>query len=74
MMTNNDAGAEARRPDKEAEARQPEKAEATNDSDHEIVPVLCRFYRYELDDMKLLTGANADATAVACYCRKHLRA
>ena len=37
------------------------------------VPVLTRFYREELDDMKADTGATADATAVACFCRKNLR-
>ena len=37
------------------------------------VPILTRFTREELDAMKEETGANADATAVACYVRKNLR-
>ena len=40
----------------------------------ETIPVLCRFTRAELDAMQLDTGATADATAVACYCRRRLRA
>lgn len=36
--------------------------------------VLCRFEPDELEQMKKETGADADATAVACYCRKNLRA
>ena len=39
----------------------------------QIVPVLTRFERAELDAMKDDTGANADATAVACFVRKNLR-
>jgi len=39
----------------------------------QTVPVLTRFYRDELDEMKEETGANADATAVACFVRKNLR-
>ena len=39
----------------------------------ETVQVLCRFYRHELDEMREDTGANADATAVACFARKNLR-
>lgn len=39
----------------------------------QTVPVLTRFYRAELDEMKADTGANADATAVACFVRKNLR-
>ncbi len=37
------------------------------------VQVMTRFYRDELDEMKDDTGANADATAVACFVRKNLR-
>ena len=37
------------------------------------IPVHVRFERKELDEMKDETGATADATAVACFCRKHLR-
>ena len=37
------------------------------------VPVLTRFMREELDAMREETGANADATAVACYVRRNLR-
>ena len=37
------------------------------------VPVLTRFTREELDTMQEETGANADATAVACFVRKNLR-
>lgn len=39
----------------------------------QMVAVLCRFERKELDAMKTDTGANADATAVACFVRKNLR-
>lgn len=39
----------------------------------ESVAVLCRFEREELDAMRHVTGANADATAVACFCRQNLR-
>ena len=39
----------------------------------QTIPVLTRFYRDELDEMKNDTGANADATAVACFVRKNLR-
>ncbi len=39
----------------------------------QTIPVLTRFYRDELDEMKDDTGANADATAVACFVRKNLR-
>lgn len=37
------------------------------------VQVLTRFERDELEAMKDETGANADATAVACFVRKNLR-
>jgi len=37
------------------------------------VPVMSRFERAELDAMKKVTGANADATAVACFVRLNLR-
>ena len=37
------------------------------------VPVLTRFTRAELNEMQEETGANADATAVACFVRKTLR-
>jgi len=46
-------------------------AEATTEP--QTIPVLTRFYRDELDEMKDDTGANADATAVACFVRKNLR-
>lgn len=39
----------------------------------QTVPVLTRFKRGELDEMKAATGATADATAVACFARKNLR-
>ena len=39
----------------------------------QTVQVMTRFERKELDEMKGETGATADATAVACFCRKHLR-
>ena len=39
----------------------------------QTIQVLTRFTREELDAMKTETGANADATAVACYVRKNLR-
>ena len=38
-----------------------------------MILVLCRFERKELEQMKDETGATAEATAVACFCRKHLR-
>lgn len=37
------------------------------------IPVHVRFERKELEQMKDETGATAEATAVACFCRKHLR-
>ena len=37
------------------------------------IPVHVRFEHKELEQMKDETGATADATAVACFCRKHLR-
>ncbi|MBQ3808373.1 MAG: hypothetical protein II840_10515 [Kiritimatiellae bacterium] len=37
------------------------------------VQVLTRFTRAELNEMQEETGANADATAVACFVRKNLR-
>lgn len=50
-------------------------ADATTPAEAEpkTVPVLTRFYREELDEIKADTGANADATAVACFVRKNLR-
>ena len=39
----------------------------------QMIPVLTRFDRAELDAMKEETGAVADATAVACFVRKKLR-
>ena len=39
----------------------------------QTVPVFTRFTREELDAMQDETGANADATAVACFVRKNLR-
>jgi len=56
-----------------------EKAENTDGeqpnetAEPQTIPVLTRFYRDELDEMKNDTGANADATAVACFVRKNLR-
>lgn len=38
----------------------------------EMVQVLTRFTRGELDYMKDDTGATADATAVACFARKNM--
>lgn len=35
-----------------------------------MVPVLVRLTREELDFLRRETGANADATAVACFVRK----
>lgn len=43
------------------------------EAEPQTIPVLTRFYREELDEMKVETGANADATAVACFVRKNLR-
>ena len=40
----------------------------------ETVPVMVRLYRHELDELRAQTGANADATAVACFVRKELAA
>lgn len=50
-------------------------ADATTpvEAEPKTVPVLTRFERAELDAMKNDTGANADATAVACFVRKNLR-
>jgi len=39
----------------------------------QTIPVLTRFERAELDEMKEETGATAAATAVACFVRKNLR-
>lgn len=47
--------------------------ETTTAEPVETVQVLVRFERAELDKMKGETGAIADATAVACFCRKNLR-
>ena len=47
-------------------SRQPEEA------DGQMVKVLCRFAREEVDEMKRLTGSGKNATAVACICRKNL--
>ena len=47
--------------------------ETTPAAEPEMVQVMVRFERAELDEMRLETGAIADATAVACYCRKNLR-
>ena len=54
----------------ETNEQQPTAETAT---EPQTVPVLTRFYRDELDEMKEETGANADATAVACFVRKNLR-
>ena len=45
----------------------------TTKTEPEVVQVLVRFERTEIEEMKRETGANADATAIACYCRKNLR-
>ena len=50
-----------------AAGKQPEQAE------QQAIPVLTRFTREELDALQNETGANADATAVACFVRKNLR-
>ena len=42
---------------------------ANEKTEAEKVPVLCRFSREELDWLRAKTGADADATAVACYVR-----
>ena len=55
----------------ETTEKQPTAAETTTEP--QTVQVLTRFYREELDEMKDETGANADATAVACFVRKNLR-
>ena len=55
----------------ETTEKQPTAAETTTEL--QTVPVLTRFYRDELEEMKADTGANADATAVACFVRKNLR-
>lgn len=39
----------------------------------QMIQVLTRFTRAELDAMKNETGATAEATAVACFVRKNLR-
>ena len=44
-----------------------------NGGNAEIIQVLVRLTRAELDELKGETGASADATAVACYVRKNLR-
>jgi hypothetical protein len=46
---------------------------ASETASAQTVQVMTRFERKELDEMKDETGATADATAVACFCRKHLR-
>lgn len=52
-----------------APAKTPPPVEATEPT----VQVLTRFTRAELNEMQEETGANADATAVACFVRKNLR-
>lgn len=39
----------------------------------QTIQIHARFERDELEQMKDETGASSDATAVACFCRKHLR-
>lgn len=51
----------------------PAKTPPVETAETPTVPVLTRFTREELDAMQEETGANADATAVACYVRKNLR-
>ena len=55
------------------ETTEAESAGATPAAAEQTVPVLTRFKRRELDEMKAETGATADATAVACFARKKLR-
>ena len=62
-----DAKAMADRPTASADATTPAEAKP------KTIPVSTRFDRAELDEMKDDTGANADATAVACFVRKNLR-
>ena len=50
-----------------------EQPTADTANEPQTVQVLTRFDRAELDAMKEETGANADATAVACFVRKNLR-
>ena len=38
------------------------------------IAVMCRFTEEEIGHMKSATLANATATAVAIYCRKHIQA
>ena len=54
----------------ETTEKQPTAGTAT---EPQTVQVMTRFERGELDAMKDETGANADATAVACFVRKNLR-
>lgn len=51
----------------------PAKTPPVETAETPTIPVLTRFTRAELDEMQQETGANADATAVACYVRKNLR-
>ena len=48
-------------------------ARATSKVESQTVSVLTRFNRDELEQIKADTGARADATAIACFVRKHLR-
>ncbi len=54
----------------ETTEKQPTAETAT---EPQTVQVMTRFERDELEAMKDETGANADATAVACFVRKNLR-
>ena len=54
------------------ETTEPQPTAAEPTTEPQTIPVLTRFYRDELEDMKADTGANADATAVACFVRKNL--
>ena len=49
-------------------------ASATATGGAVTVPVMVRLFRHELDELQRETGANADATAVACFVRKELAA
>lgn len=46
---------------------------AAKREEREPIIVACRFYREELDELRVETGANADATAVVCFVRRGLR-
>ena len=45
-----------------------------SETNENTVVVMVRLTRAELDQLQMDTGANADATAVACFVRKELAA